>query len=160
MGPITEEGAMSFMKRTIDLDAETTSAPSGAPALINRKTEPRGRGHLPPRVWSTVPTEIAALIDAIESASEEGSCFDLLDVERVELFWQQIESHSTAHGFVLLLRDDSRVYLQYITATDDERPVEDVVVLPMGRERRPELGGGSGITWIDDVEEINRFLRP
>ena len=52
-------------------------------------------------LWSVIPTELAALMDAVESAAEEGSGFDLLDIERVESFWQMLEAFSTAHGFVL-----------------------------------------------------------
>jgi hypothetical protein len=150
---------MSYMKRSIALDDEATSEPTGAPVLANTKSEPMGRGRPPLKLWSVVPTELAALMDAVESAAEEGSGFDLLDIEHVEAFWQMIETFSTAHGFVLTLRGGSRVYLQYLTATDDEKPIEEIQVLPMAGERRPDLKGG-GIVWIDAVDELNRFLRP
>jgi hypothetical protein len=150
---------MSYMKRTIALDGEATSEPTGTPVLSNRKIEPMGRGRPPLRVWSAVPTELLALMDAVESAAEEKSGFDLLDIERVEAFWEMIEDCSTAHGFVLSLRDGSRVYLQYITAIDDERPTEEIEVLPMADERYPDLKGG-GIVWQDEVDELNRFLKP
>jgi hypothetical protein len=149
---------MSYMKRTIALDGEATSEPTGTPSLTNKKIEPMGRGRLPLRIWSVVPTELLALMDAVESAAEEKSGFDLLDIERVEAFWEMIEKCSTAHGFVLLLRDGSRVYLQYITAIDDERPIEEIEVLPMADERYPDLKGGS-IVWQDEVSELNRFLK-
>lgn len=152
---------MSFMKRTIDLDSETTSAPSGMPVLANRKLEPMGRGHVPLKVWSVVPPELMALMDAVESAEEEKSGFDLLDIERVESFWQRLDGPASSHGFVLSLRGGSRVYLQYITATDDdERPVEEIEVLPLGDERYPDLRGGHGVVWMDAVDELNRFLKP
>jgi hypothetical protein len=156
---ITQEGAMSFMKRTIDLDDETSSEPTGTPVLANKKIEPMGRGRPPLQLWSVIPTELAALMDAVESAGEEGSGFDLLDIERVEAFWQMLDAFATAHGFVLSLRGGSRVYLQYITASDDDKPVEEIEVLPMSGERYPDLRGG-GIVWIDEVEELNRFLKP
>jgi hypothetical protein len=149
--------AMSYMKRSIALDTGTASEPTGTPTLTNRKTEPMGRGRPPLEIWSVVPTELNALMDAVESAGEEGSGFDLLDIERVEAFWQQIELHSTAHGFVLTLRDGTRVYVQYITATDDEKPVEDIVVLLLGGERYPDLRG-TDLVWDDDTGELNRFL--
>ena len=150
---------MSHMKRTIGLDGENASEPTGVPVLANTKSDPMGRGRLPLLLWSVIPTELSALIDAIESAGEEGSGFDLLDIECVEAFWQMIDSFSTAHGFVLALRGGSRVYLQLITATDDEKPIEEIEVLPMADERYPDLQGG-GIVWINEVEELNRFLKP
>lgn len=150
---------MSYMKRSIALDADMASEPTGVPALTNRKPEPRGRGPLPVQLWSVVPIELSALLGAVESASEEQCGFDLIDIERVEVFWQMIEDCSTAHGFVLTLRDGSRVYLQLITAFDDEKPVEEVEVLPMGAERYPDFRGG-GIVWINEVNELNCFLKP
>ena len=150
---------MSYMKRTIALDDAQASEPTGAPVLTNRKSEPMGRGRPPLQLWSVVPTELAALMDAVESAGEEGSGFDLLDIERVEAFWQMLESCATAHGFVLALRGGSRVYLQLVTATDDDKPIEEIEVLPMGDERYPDLRGGD-FAWIDEVGELNRFLKP
>jgi len=150
---------MSYMKRSIALDDEATSEPTGTPVLANTKAEPMGRGRPPLQIWSVVPTELAALMDAVESAGEEGSGFDLLDIERVEAFWQMMETCSTAHGFVLTLRGGSRVYLQYLTASDDDKPIEEIQVLPLGDERHPDLQGG-GIVWSDTVDELNRFLKP
>jgi len=150
---------MSYIKRTIALDGEPSSEPTGVPVLSNTTSEPMGRCRLPLQLWSVVPTELAALMDAVESAAEEGSGFDLLDIDRVEAFWQMVEMFSTAHGFVLSLRGGSRVYLQYITATDDEKPIEEVQVLPMADERYPDLKGG-GIGWVENVGELNRFLKP
>jgi hypothetical protein len=139
-------------------DGEKVSEPTGTPVLTSKKSEPMGRGALPLQLWSVIPTELAALMDAVESAGEEGSGFDLLDIERVEAFWQMLDAFSTAHGFVLTLRGGSRIYLQLVTATDDEKPIEEIEVLPMTDERYPDLRGG-GIVWNDEVEELNRFLK-
>jgi hypothetical protein len=149
---------MSYIKRSIVLDDEVASEPSGAPVLGGRKIEPMGRTRPPLRIWSVIPTELAALLDAVESAAEEGSGFDLFDIEQVEAFWQILEPCSAAHGYVLTLRGGSRVYLQLLTATDDDRPIEEVEVLPMRHERYPDLKGAH-IAWIDDVDELNRFLK-
>lgn len=143
----------------IALDGEKVSEPTGAPVLANKKPEPMGQGRPPLQLWSVIPTELAALMDAVESAAEEGSGFDLLEIERVEAFWQMLEAFSTAHGFVLSLRGGSRVYLQLVTASDDEKPIEEIEVLPMAEERYPDLKGG-GIVWINEAREINRFLKP
>jgi hypothetical protein len=150
---------MSYMKRTIAPDEENASEPAGVPVLTNKKPEPMGRSRPPLQLWSVIPTELAALMDAVESAAEEGSGFDLIDIERVEAFWQMIESCSTAHGFVLALRGGSRVYLQLVSASDDEEPIEEVEVLPMTGARYPDLKGG-GIVWSDETEVLNRFLKP
>lgn len=138
---------MSQMTR-IAIDGDAASRPVSAPFPPRKTAKP----------WSVVAPEMAALIDAIESAVEEKAGFDLPDVERVEAFWQMIDSHSSAHGFVLALRNRTRLYLQRVTARDDDKPIKEIEVLPMGDERYPDLRGG-GIVWLDEVGELNRLLK-
>ena len=147
---------MSYMKRTIGLDDDTAFDALGRPFPSGRRIEPMSWSRPPLRLWSVLAPEVAALVDAVESAGEEGSGFDLLDIGRVEAFWQMIGIHSVAHGFVLALRNGSRVYLQLVS-TAAEKPVEEIEVLPMGDERYPDLKG-SDIAWIDEVDALNRFL--
>ena len=99
-----------------------------------------------------------ALLDAAEGAAHEDNGFALIDVQRVEAYWEMIDPLSTAHGFVLALRDGRRVYLQLIVDeyAEDEANVE-LQILPMGGERHPDLKGG-GIVWIHDTAELNGVL--
>lgn len=107
---------------------------------------------------SPVPAAMEALLDAVALASEAKYGFDLLDVERVEAFWEMLDVVADAHGFVLALRDSRRLYLQLVSAHDDHEPIDDLEMLPMSDERYPQIQGGD-IVWSDEVAEINRFLK-
>jgi hypothetical protein len=65
---------------------------------------------------------------------------------------------STAHGFVVALRDGRRVYLQLVVDEhgEDEAGVE-LQILPMTGERYPELKGG-GFVWSDETRQLNELL--
>lgn len=100
---------------------------------------------------------LGSLLRALELAPDFGLGLDRLDVARVEAQWEMLEDGSTAHGFVLALRDGRRCYLQYIAAYEDDEVTEEVETLPMGGERYPSFGGG-GVVWDDEVEDLNRLL--
>jgi hypothetical protein len=107
--------------------------------------------------FSPVPPAMYALLDAVTFASKEGYGFDLVDVARVEAFWEMLDDVADGHGFVLSLRDGRRLYLQLVSARDDDEPIDELEMLPMGDERYPQMEGG-GIAWCDEVGEINRLL--
>jgi len=107
--------------------------------------------------FSPVPPAMYALLDAVTFASKEGYGFDLVDVARVEAFWEMLDDVADAHGFVLSLRDGRRLYLQLVSARDDDEPIDELEMLPMDDERYPQIEGG-GIGWCDEVGEINRLL--
>ena len=69
-----------------------------------------------------------------------------------------LEDDSTAHGFVLALRDGRRCYLQYIAVYEDDDVTEEVQTLPMDDERYPSFNVG-GIDWDDEVGDLNRLLK-
>ena len=113
---------------------------------------------LPMRLLSPLPPALLALLDAVTHASKAGYGFDLVNVASVEAFWQMLDEVADAHGFVLSLRDGQRLYLQLVSARDDDEPIDDLEMLPMDDERYPQIDGG-GIAWSDDVGEINRLLK-
>ena len=102
---------------------------------------------------------LQSLLRALELAPMYGLGFDRIDVARVEAQWEMLEDDSTAHGFVLALRDGRRCYLQYIAAYDQGDVIEDIETLPMCDERYPSLSGG-GIVCDDRVGDLNRVLAP
>ena len=106
-----------------------------------------------------VPLAMSSLMRACGIAGAERGGPAMIDIARVESVWELIDDESTAHGFVLALRDDRRVYLQYVMTFDEEDGLtEDVQTLPMGAERYPDLEGG-GVAWDDDsASELNGLL--
>jgi hypothetical protein len=98
--------------------------------------------------WSSLPRAMSALMRACEVGRAERVGPALLEVDRVESAWELIDDASTAHGFVLALRDGRRCYLQYVMTADAGAIDEDVVALPMRDERYPDLKGG-GVVWDD-----------
>jgi hypothetical protein len=119
---------------------------------------------LPPTPWTAwrltanvLPARLRSLLRALELAATEEWGFGPRDVARVEAYWEMLEDNSIAHGFVLTLRTDQRVYLQYIAAYEGDDVDEDVQTLPMRDERYPPIGGG-GIAWEDDTDDITRLL--
>jgi hypothetical protein len=112
-------------------------------------------------VWrltrKVLPQRLGSLLRALELAPIEGWGFGAPDVARVEAYWELLEDDSTAHGFVLALRDGRRLYLQYIVAYEGDNVDEDVQTLPMHDERYPAIEGG-GIVWDDDVEDLTKLL--
>jgi len=117
-------------------------------------------------IASPLPTELTALLEAIEWAEERGA-FAPTDVERVEAFWELLEDDADAHGFILVLRDGRRVYLDFfmmhhatVTQGDAEGGDEDsddrLNIIWLDGDERPQLCGGR---WIDDVTALNTFLR-
>jgi len=105
-----------------------------------------------------VGPRLRSLLRGLDLASIMGLGFGSLDLARVEASWEMLDDESTAHGFVLLLRDGRRRYLQYIAAYQGDDTEEDVLTLPMADERYPRFNSGGGIAWEDDVDELNRLL--
>ena len=103
-----------------------------------------------------LPLSLTSLLRALKLASLEGWGFGAIDVARVEASWELLDDSSTAHGFVLALRDGTRRYLQYVSTYDGEGGDEDVQTLLMGDERYPPLEGG--IDWNDDVGDLSRWF--
>jgi len=104
-----------------------------------------------------LPLSVTSLLRALKLASLHGWGFGAVDVARVEASWEQLDDSSTAHGFVLALRDGTRRYLQYIATYDGDGGDEDVQTLPMGDERYPPIEGGS-IDWNDEVGDLSRLF--
>jgi hypothetical protein len=118
----------------------------------------------PPTSWAVIrltcnilPPRLRSLLRALELADVEGWGFGPADVARVEAYWEMLEDDSTAHGFVLTLREGRRLYLQYIAGYEGDDADEDVQTLPMDGERYPPIEGGS-IGWNDDAEDLTRLL--
>jgi hypothetical protein len=99
--------------------------------------------------------EVTYLRRALEIAEEDGLGIARSDVQRVEAMWAIDDGDWNALGFVLLLQDGRRVYLDYFF--DFANDAEEVELQPMGQERYPTIEGG-GIEWSDDVGELNRLL--
>ena len=138
---------MKMLKPITPLDLEGASSSFGERLRPMRFFE---RGVLTPAMQ--------ALLDATDCAAHEDNGFALNDVDRVESYWEMLDSLSTAHGFVLALRDGRRVYLQLVVDEygEDEAGVE-LQILPMRGERYPELKGG-GFVWDDDTRQLNGVL--
>ena len=99
--------------------------------------------------------EVTYLRRALEIAEEDGLGVARPEVQRVKAMWTIDDGDWNALGFVLLLHDGRRVYLNYLYAFAEND--EEVEVQPMGDERYPAIKGG-GIEWTDDVGELNRLL--
>ncbi len=80
------------------------------------------------------------------------------DIARVESTWEWLDADVTAHGFVFVLRDGRRVYVQRVASFPEGGGDDDFCVLPMADERYPILKGGD-IEWTDDDADLNCFLK-
>jgi hypothetical protein len=81
--------------------------------------------------------EITYLRRALEIADEDGLGVARADVERVEAMWTIDDGDWNALGFVLLLQDGRRVYLDYVF--DFAENEEEIDLHPMGSERYPTI---------------------
>jgi hypothetical protein len=93
-----------------------------------------------------------ALLRALKLASDGQNDFIRDDVKRVEAMWEMGDASAQARGFVLALNGGRRVYLQYVRAELEGDVQEDLQILPMAKERYPQLSGG-GIIWNDQIGE-------
>jgi hypothetical protein len=110
-------------------------------------------------LWSPIGPRLHSLLRGLDLALLYDQGFGPLDVACVESSWEMLEDDSTAHGFVLTLRDGRRRYLQYIAVYRDDGDVdEEIQTLPMADERYPRFNNSGGIVWDDDVEDLTRLL--
>ncbi|WP_428673825.1 hypothetical protein [Reyranella sp.] len=99
--------------------------------------------------------EVTYLRRALEIAERDGLGVSRAEVQRIESTWSIAHGDWSALGFVLLLHDGSRVYLDYdFDFADDQEEVELQV---MTDERYPVIKA-AGIEWTDNVAELNRLL--
>jgi hypothetical protein len=109
-------------------------------------------------LWNPLSPSLRSLLRALDLAPIYGLGLGRLDVARVEASWEMLEDDSTAHGFVLTLRDGRRCYLQYIAAYQGDDVDEEVQTLPMEDERYPRFNSAGGIVWDDDTEDLTRLF--
>lgn len=57
--------------------------------------------------------QLRSLARVCELGIEEGWDCRFSDIGRVETLWELIDDEATAHGFVVMLHDGRRVYLEY-----------------------------------------------
>ena len=103
-----------------------------------------------------IETRFGSLTRACELGTKEGWGCPLSGIKRVEAYWELIDGDATAHGFVIELQDGRRAYLDYSISFDGP-VIEHAEIVPMERERYPELRG-SVPGWSTDVDDLNRRL--
>lgn len=103
-----------------------------------------------------IETRFQSLMNACDLGVEEGWGCPLSGIKRVEAFWELIDGDATAHGFVVELQDGRRAYLDYAMSFE-HTVIEHGEMVPMGRERYPELRG-SVPGWSNDVDDLNKRL--
>jgi len=108
-------------------------------------------------VMSLVQTRLRSLARACEmGVAEEWDC-RLSDIRCVESLWEVIDDDAVAHGFVVQMHDERRVYLEYCSHYEDGELIERVEKVAMGSEQFPTRKYGNP-DWEDDLHELNQRL--
>ena len=81
-------------------------------------------------------------------------------IERVECFWSFSDMHSSAAGFVLLLRDGRRAYVDFLHwhGFEQEEDFRIEVELLADGQARPALASPPSGHWSSDTAHLNRML--
>ena len=86
--------------------------------------------------------------------------FARADLERVERYWSFGDMHSSSAGFVLVLRDGRRAYVDFLHWHGFEQEEDfriEVALMPEG-ETRPALASPPPAEWSSETSHLNRML--
>ena len=95
--------------------------------------------------------------EAVELTLSSVHGFRLADVVFVPWAWQIIDGHVVFFGWVVRLRGERRLYLQYLVDEEGRRAPEELVVQPLEPGQEVPVLRDPGVHWFEP-RHVNRLL--